>query len=795
MYFNADEIKERAVRGINSVIVSKVQVGKVSLSMLKRFPKTTLILEHVTINDPVQQERFLCKDATLYLDFNSLDLLFGNYNLNHIGLRADFVRLVKHPSQWNYILWKQDSTNTSTDVNINLKSFDWRVDSLYLKVDAVYAESKSSGKLTFQDDLISAETELGFANVYYQKKRYTLPQSSVSVEGFNPKSYQFIQAKLSNALLAIKANNNALDTYAVSGTCYQLRPLGKSMTLNDLPNLTGQIEFQFVTDFDSLKDPKNLEFKVKNLAWSEKKLANVTGNISLPNAKALDVAKFDLSGKFNGFDITLQSNNQTTSDGKQILRLIAKNAILPLESDLISLKASTVDVNISLPKLSELQNNFELKSIDFLSGTITDLKYSMALQNQEIEIIGRADVKQNGLVFESTNSTVNGILVAVDAVLPSVKPLLEKTPKLYLQLEVRADNLLLNPIENKQAITATMESAVDTISNFDYNIELVVDAKTLAYNKIKAIDAYTSLLIRPGIVEIKSFGAQAFDGKAYAKGDYNLKDETLTLTGFVNEMSAENVLKTFDNFNQDYVSYTNCRGSVDINFDFQSVAFWNKKWGYSKLNVHMYNAELKDLPFLSDIKTAVKQNKFAKFILNEDELFEKLSFINLQEAKANFVLEDETVIISDAIFRSPEINLNSAGEYNSRDEQVDFEFQLYIKDFFAKSANEDNYYVPETKGSKLKFYLRGDADNPDVGMLKRDKKPRSTRPAFKQDKEIDNIPQGGTIFVVEEERETSPKKLNETPEKEEKKKSGWFKKILEKGGSLQDTSKVEFGIE
>jgi hypothetical protein len=796
VYFNADEIKERVVRGLNAVVVSKIEVGKVSLSLFKRFPNTSLVLEHVTINDPVQQERFLCKDATVYLDFNSVDLILGNYNLNHIGLQADFVRLVKHASQWNYILWKQDSVQTSNEVSINLKSFDWKVDSLYLKVNGVYAESNTKGKLSFEEGLLSVDTELGFANVFYKQKKYTTPKSQVSVSDFNPDNNRFVRAKIDNEYLTSNILFASNGNYKLKGTCRQLKALGASLQEFDVPDLQGNIDFQFNVDQSDLKNPTQLNFDLKGVSWSEKDLSAIAGNISLPNAKALDLAGFDISGNYNGFDLSLTSTTQLGSSGKQILRLKAKSAILPLETDAISLLADEVVLNLSLPKLSQLNSKFELQQIDFVSGTLTGVHYNMAIQNQTIALEGNAEIENNSLVFTSENSFLNGKNIKVEALLPSIKPLLEKVPKLYLQLDVESEQVTLETLADKKGFSTAKGDTIKPETVFDYNIELVFDAKSLNYDRVLASDAYGSLVIRPGVVDVTSFSANTFDGKAYAKGHYNINEETLTLTGFVNNISAEKVLKTFDNFQQDYVSYTNCRGNVDVNFDLQSVAFWNNSWGYSKFNVHMHDAELKNLPFLNDIKSAVKQNKFAKFILNEDELFEKLSFINLQEAKANFVLKNETVYISDATFRSPEINLNSQGEYYASKDEVDFEFQLYIKDFFAKSVNEDNYYEPQTKGSKLKFYLRGDANDPDVGMMKRNKKSNDkNRPAFKPEKGIENTPKGSTIFVVEEGEKTPKESQKSGTKEEEKKKSGWFKKMLEKGGSLEDTSKVEFGIE
>lgn len=792
VYFNSSEIKERAVIGLNEVIVSKVQVGRVSLSMFKRFPKTTLILEHVTINDPVQQERYLCKDATLFLDFNSLDLLFGNYNLDRVGLRANFVRLVKHPDQWNYILWKQDSTHNS-NVNINLKSFDWDIDSLYLKVDGWYAESKTEGKLQIEYGRVSANTELGFARIFHKKQKYTIPKSQVSIAGFNSGSQSFASATLTNELIKITANKKDSLNYAVTGQCFNLKQLGNDLNLNKTPPLLGEITFRFDADRQELSKPKNLRFQLNNVEWNEHRLKNINGAISLPDINAVDAAQFDLSGLYNGFRASLKNTGRSSENGNQILQLSSNNITLPLESDQISLSAQSAEILLSLPKLSSLNANFTIESLNFISGTVTGLQYRMMVQNQSIDVLGNAVVDHNKLTFISSNGTVNKQAISISATLPNLKPLLAKTPQLYLQVDAETDLLFLNLISELETKSTSDSTNQTTHTALDFNIELVVDAKQVRYDKIAAKDAFARLVIRPNQIEINSIVAKAFEGELYANGDYNLTDDNLSLSGFATAISSENVLKTFNNFNQEFVSYTNCKGSVDLNFDLKSVAFWKGIWGYSKFNVHMYNAELKNLPFLDDIKVAVKQNVFAKLILNEDELFEKLSFINLQEAKASVSLEDKTVKLSSAIFRSPEINLNSSGQYFAASDSIDFQLQFFIKDFFARGAKDDSYYVPERKGSTIKFYLKGEVNNPDIGIIKKGKK--GNRSTFQSSKDFDNTPKGGTIFVVEEENK-APKTNTETEGKEKgKKKSGWFKKMLEKGESLEDTSKVEFGIE
>lgn len=792
VYFNGDKIKAKALKEVNKVVNTEITVGDISISVFKRFPKTSLVLTNVKIADPVQKERYLCKGATLYLDFNSIDLIFGNYTLDRIGLDADFVRLVKHPDQWNYVIWKQTKTNNS-NFKVKLKSIDWMVDSIYLKTDDVYVESQSSGKLNFVDSLFSATASIDFATLVAKGKTYTIPKSEFEIENFNGTLVQFTKASISNAFVDVTAVQEQDNWYAFKGVCKNISALGKSLSLNNLPAFIGNIAFDFSADINKLEAPKKIHVAATNVSWKAQKLDNISGDIQAPDINTLNSITFNLKGDYDGHKVMLKSSDIDLKNGKRAIDIETDAIQFSLDNDNISLGAKQIRAKLSVPKIIDFIQDFQIDKIDVIEADIEGFQYKMNTLSQNIVAEGFVTIRNNDVKFKSTKASINQTEISVEASLPSVKALVATPAQLLLQVDVRGDNVQLNTIETS-ANTDSTTAGSSTSTELDYNITIQFDFKQLSYDKVKASTTYGNVRIRPSEVTINSFSSTVFDGKLYAEGVYAMETEKLSLTGFANEISAENLLKSFDNFKQNYISYTNCKGQVDLRFEFKDVAFWNDDWGYSKIYLEMYKAELKNLPFLADIKSAVKQNKFAKFILNEDELFQKLSFINLQEAKANFTLADKKVTVSDAIFRSPEINLNSKGEYNVGTDEVDFEFQLYIKDFFAKSTTESSYYVPDRKGTKLSFYLSGKADNPDVGLLKRSKSDKeesdfSIKSIFSKDPKPTTEDKAKPIFVIDDDKE-SP-----VDEKEDKKKKGWFKKLLEKGEAIEDTNKVKFGVD
>ena len=792
VYFNGDKIKAKALKEVNKVVNTEITVGDISISVFKRFPKTSLVLTNVKITDPVQKERYLCKGATLYLDFNSIDLIFGDYTLDRIGLDADFVRLVKHPEQWNYIIWKQTKTNNS-NFKIKLKSIDWDVDSIYLKNDDVYVESQSSGQLNFVDSLFSATASIDFATVAAKGKTYKIPKSEFEIENFNGTLVQFSKASISNAFVEVTAVHEQDDWYGFKGVCKNISALGKSVSLNNLPAFIGNIAFDFSADINKLDAPKKIHVAATNVSWKAQKLDNISGDIQAPDINTLNSLTFNLSGDYDGNKVTIKSSDAKLNNGKRAIDIQSGAISFALDNDNITLGANQIKAKISVPKIIDFIQDFQINKIDVIEADIEGFQYKMNTLSQNLFAEGFVTIRDNDVKFKSTKATINGSEIKVDAGLPSIKSLLASPTQLLLQLDIRGDEVQLNAIETPDK-TDSVAVSTSGSTDLDFNIAIQFDFKQLTYDKIKAVDTYGSLLIRPTNVDINSFTTTVFDGKLYTTGSYSIASEKLSLTGFANEISAENLLRSFNNFNQNYVSYTNCKGKADLRFELNDVAFWNDDWGHSKIYLELYKAELKNLPFLADIKAAIKQNRFAKFILNEDELFQKLSFINLQEAKANFTLTNKKVTVSDAIFRSPEINLNSKGEYNVGADEVDFEFQLFIKDFFAKSTTESSYYLPDRKGTKLSFYLSGKADNPDVGLLKRSKTEKeesdfNIKSIFTKDPETKTNKDSKPIFIIDNEKES------EDPEKEEKKKKGWFKKLLEKGEAIGDTTKVKFGVE
>lgn len=797
IYYNADKIQAKALKEINKVVTGEVNVEGISIGFFKRFPKTTLILKNVSIKDPIQKERYLCRGADIYLDFNSLQILKGNYTLDRIGLEANFVRIKKHTEQWNFILWKTDSTNASSNFNVNLKSIDWQIDSLFLKIEDLYTETSTSGKIDFNSlSNLNTQTHINFGNINYKGNTYNVPESDVSILGLKTEDFTFGSANFKADILNFTATNNNAGKYNVDGECSDIKALSAFIQQPSLADFQGSIQFQFASDKMQASKLYNVKLRPVNVSIPKQSISQLGGTISVEDINKWQSASFQLKFKYEGQAIAAKKVDSNPL--KNMVFVEAQNFTFPKKWADIDLSAENIRLNLLFPAWDEFFDAPEITSINVNDGIVKGVKFSSEIVGQFIELQGDASILNNALRLNNAAVWLNKKALSANVSMPGLKALLASQPNLLMAIEAKAETVDLNAFAPSLNTDTVNSQGSNSTQNLDFNISIILDAELLNYDALSASNVYLNARLNPNEIEINKINASVFDGLLSANGNYTFESEKLNLYGFANEISTDKLLLQFNNFNQSYISYSNFKGSADFRFSINDAAFTKNDLGNCKVYTHIYSAQLKNLPFLEDIKSAVKQNRFAKFILNEDELFRKLSFINLQEAKANFVLQNQSLELSDAIFRSPEINLNTQGTYNITNKEIDFTLQFFLKDFFAKSATENGYYVSDNTGSKLNLYLRGTSDNPDIGLLKRS---RSADRGFNlksiigEQDEADKKPKenASTIFVIDESEEKSS---SESSKKEEsKKKKGFFKKLFEGSETIEDTSQVKFGIE
>lgn len=129
--FYEDEVKQILVVQINKQLVTPVSVKDIELSLFKKFPSASLEFTDVTAESvqPADSlegaQRFterLFEAHKIFLQFNILDIFYGNYTIKKIDIEeAKMNLLVTSDGNDNFHFWKKSNDTTASNFQLHLE--------------------------------------------------------------------------------------------------------------------------------------------------------------------------------------------------------------------------------------------------------------------------------------------------------------------------------------------------------------------------------------------------------------------------------------------------------------------------------------------------------------------------------------------------------------------------------------------------------------------------------------------------------------------------------------------------
>lgn len=158
------KVKEVLIAALNRQLNAPVSVSGVDLTLLARFPKASLRLHNVLVNevrtDDIPADTLLAADE-LYLEFSIWGLIRGDYTIQRIhGKEVDLRPGIDRNGVYTHLIWKSDTTSSSTaialeSVSVNALRLRFRDARNALQVDATSKSLVLSG--TFGEALNSVD--------------------------------------------------------------------------------------------------------------------------------------------------------------------------------------------------------------------------------------------------------------------------------------------------------------------------------------------------------------------------------------------------------------------------------------------------------------------------------------------------------------------------------------------------------------------------------------------------------------------------------------------------------------
>ncbi len=288
-----------------------------------------------------------------------------------------------------------------------------------------------------------------------------------------------------------------------------------------------------------------------------------------------------------------------------------------------------------------------------------------------------------------------------------------RSKKIELDMDIISDKLIVprksilkhvnvkkNDVPNNFEFQHTLFS--DILKNINARLSFKVD--NLNINKLHAQDCFLKARIFNSTLFFDCLSLKTCGGKLTLEGFF----ETLDLysvfkgKGKITRMYINEVLESFNNFDQQFITAKNIRGELYSNFDFNLKFFGLKiMWNTLISNIELYfkNALLYNFAPLLYLKKYFSEDMLKKIYFE-------------QTIKNVLHIEKSKIHISNILLKSSIMDVMISG-WHSFDNNIDYKFVLPLKGNFTIDKKKKN---KKKSSATLKAFvtLKGPANNPKV---------------------------------------------------------------------------------
>ena len=206
------------------------------------------------------------------------------------------------------------------------------------------------------------------------------------------------------------------------------------------------------------------------------------------------------------------------------------------------------------------------------------------------------------------------------------------------------------------------------------------------------------------------------DGEIKANLQYyenKLHDLVLKANLNLHKIDISKGFKSFDNFNQKYITNNNIKGTATSNMYIQ--AMWDKNYKFYSSSLNL-NTQLK-----------IEEGELIEFEpmynLSDYVSLDELRNVKFATLENKIRIENEKIIIPEMDINSSALSVHISG-HHSFDNIMDFKVRLLLSDLLGKKSrgksniNLDNFSIDETGKTTIQLNMKGPIDDPKISLDK-----------------------------------------------------------------------------
>ena len=835
------EIKDIALKQINNQLISPMIIQNIELSAFNYFPAISLQFSNLLIKDPLADNDTLLFAKNAFLNFDAYDLINKKYIVRKLVLKnGSLAAKVSSDGKENFDVFISKDKSENNNFKFSLEQLtlkDFSVNYQNIPLSQQYDFTISDSKLKGQ-----------FSNQEYDLNIL----SSMSVNKFDLEGVNYISSKNANTEIILQVKNDPFSLVIKKGKLkiadmnFFLEGDYKSSKKDRINlNIKGN-QIQISEIFSILP----LDYASIKTKYSSEGIFNFDGNLNgeINNKQPLsffvnfNAENATLKDKLNNIQLEKIDLSGTFNNKEQNLKIINFSALM---NDKIMRGNLEID-NFKTPTyFLNIEGLFDLNKIPFF----TTLKDFSLDGETAIEMETKITTKNDKLFFENLDGNIVSEKINIEY-LP-LKTQLElndfEADISKKNMDITVQNSFFNEDEfsmnlnfmdwnkwfqaDSKKIKCNYDLKLDKFhlddfleifdskdsSKTDYQIDLegAIAANELYYDNLKFFNISSKRLKINKSIEIKNLFMESYDGEILLNiynADLNSDNQNWLIDGELSSLNIKQLMKSFNDFDQDYIKNEHISGSISSDFNSQLIFDSLNNWDFQNSSIESKNTfkgiVLLEYPFLYDILKVFENSVITRNIIDINHYEKNLHKVVFKDFKSTIIFSDGITEIDKTNFENDVLDFSFYGNYNLEN-LVDYHLSFNWADIVRKKKSKSDIVQENpVKGKQLYLKISGPVEDLSYGFDKAEIKKERKEIISNEKETIKDIIKGDyqedekKSEVFELEKETLEKdtiqelKDRQNLKAKKKKDSSKLDKFLKKLGVEEpEKKKPEFEID
>ena len=704
-----DKIINQFIREANKQLNTPVAVGKIDVSVWKSFPKLSIVMSDVSIEDSHPGKYPLLTAKELAFEMNLIDAWNGNYVIEGLQVSDSETNLkVNLQGENNYTIVKSSTGGAQGAVkfalhDVRLINTVVHYSDQSLNQQHTYTSRKLLASIHTENDVydIEAEGDLTTTKLSIEGKSY-LANKTFDIE--SDLVYDDLRKVLTikpSLLVLREASFNVAGTYSwktkneidirVDGKDTDIQTLLSFLPESAAGNLAqyrsdGDVYFKghLQGELGKRANPSlSIDFGCTNATLyhptykSRIEGANLVGSFRSDDIMNTEIARLSLkniSGKLNGEpfagNLTIQNFNSpdVVCDFKGRIDAAALLGFYPIEQ--LRSASGALLANVSFNGKIDLLKKKSTAQKVTTQGTIDlqNIAFNFDKDNTRIERLnGNLQFSNNDLALSNVSGQLGNSDFRLNGFFKNIITfLLFENQPIGIETDLKSrfldvDQLFAMGFGNS-AGGAAQEYEFSISKNINLNFNC--DVQSLRYKRFHASNLQGDLLIKNEMAVSRNINFESMGGRMNFSGivdSHNKKAIEVVSSFRVNGIHIDSIFYVFENFNQDFIQDKHLKGQTSADVNLEMTLNPNLKLFQETLTGDI-TASIKNGE-LNNFEPMKKLNRF----LND----EGLSRLRFSELKNDIHIENKTIYIPQMEVRTNVTSMRLSGTHTF-DQRIDY---------------------------------------------------------------------------------------------------------------------------